>query len=105
MAYGTPWSGTQKGAANICAPLSGMFFIVQGSANRISRIEPKDALIRLLPAVTIPYYDRDSVSPVLTFCETLVNKVPAYEFVFRPEVEAVKLFKSMFQQGSFRKKS
>jgi hypothetical protein len=58
-AYGTPWPGEAGIALNKSEPLSSIFFINHGSANRIKEITTQEALERLLPVTSIPWYDRE----------------------------------------------
>jgi hypothetical protein len=91
--YGTPWPGEAGIAENRSAPLSGIFFIKHGSSNRIKKLTPKEALKRLLPVTSIPWYDREVMPKVLTICEDLILNVPTYELSFKPTVEVVDVFK------------
>lgn len=88
-AYGTPWPGEAGIALNERMPLSGIFFINHGSANRIAAIKPQKALKRLFPVTSIPWYDSEIMPKILDFCEDLVLSVPAYELDFKPSVEVV----------------
>jgi hypothetical protein len=92
-AYGTPWPGEAGIAENKSVPLSCIFFINHGSSNRIKEITPSEAIKRLLPVTSIPWYDREVMPKVLTFCEDLILNVPTYELSFKPTVEVVDLFK------------
>ncbi len=85
----TPWPGEAGIAVNNSMPLSGIFFINHGFQNRIKDIKPKQAIARLLPVTSIPWYDRDIMPKILDFCEDLVLNVPAYELDFKPNVEVV----------------
>lgn len=84
MSYGTPWPGEEGIAANKGAPLSGLFFISHGLQNCIEDIRPQKALERLLPVVSIPWYDRETMARILLFCEDLISNVPSYELHFKP---------------------
>jgi len=88
-AYGTPWPGEEGIAENMNVPLSGLFFIAHGSENRIKEISAQEALERLLPVTSIPWYDRDVVPKMLDFCGDLVSHIPTYEFQFKPGIEVV----------------
>jgi hypothetical protein len=88
-AYGTPWPGEARIAFNKSVPLAGIFFINHGSANQIKEISPQKALARLLPVTSIPWYDREVMDKILTFCEDLISSVPIYELDFKPSVEVV----------------
>ena len=88
-AYGTPWPGDAGIALNKNVPISGIFFLNHGSANRITAMKPQQALERLLPVTSIPWYDREIMPKILDFCEDLVLNVPAYELDFKPSAEVV----------------
>ncbi len=86
-AFGTPWPGEGKIAVNKNAPLAGIFFIKHGDSNRISEISPQKALEKLLPVVSIPWYDKDIITKILLVCENLTSNIPTYELSFRPDGE------------------
>jgi hypothetical protein len=87
--FGTPWPGDAGIALNAHAPLRAMFFIRHGDATAIRGIGAAQALELLLPAASVPWYDRETLQPILTFLEDLVNRVPAYELRFKPNAEVV----------------
>jgi hypothetical protein len=91
-AFGTPWPGEGGIAENRSVPLSGIFFVCHGSGNRIEEITPQEAVERLLPVTSIPWYDRDIVPQMLSFCEDLISHVPAYDLHFKPGHEVVDVF-------------
>jgi len=93
-AFGTPWPGEAKIAVNKSVPLAGMFFIEHGSKNAIKEIRPQAALERLLPVISVPWYDQETFPKILVFCEELISRVPAYEFHFEPTHEAVDAFEA-----------
>lgn len=92
-AYGTPWPGELGVVNNRSAPLSGLFFIHQGSTHRIRKIEPSEALERLLPVASIPWYDRTIVPRMLNFCEDLMGSIPAYDLYFKQDMNIGPVFK------------
>jgi hypothetical protein len=92
-AYGTPWPGEAGIAANRRVSLSAIFFIYHGSENRIREISRKEALEKLLPVISISWYDRKGVEKILDFCDGLVSHVPAIELYFRPDVEVANVLK------------
>ena len=88
-AYGTPWPGEAGIAVNASAPLAGIFFLSHGTSNQIREIAVKDALNRLLPTMSIPWYDRGIVAQMLQLCEDLISTVPMYDLVFTPSHEVM----------------
>jgi hypothetical protein len=87
--FGTPWPGEGSIAVNKSAPLAGIFFLSHGDANRIEKISPGSALEHLLPVVSVPWYDAERMTGVLSFCEELISHIPTYRLLFRPETEVV----------------
>ncbi len=92
QAFGTPWPGEGGVAENRSVPLSAIFFITHGAANRIEAVEPPEALERLLPVTSIPWYDREVVPKMLSFCEDLISHIPTYDLHFKPGHEVVDVF-------------
>jgi hypothetical protein len=92
-AFGTPWPGEAGIAANRHAPLSGICFIYHGPTNTIKKISPKEAVTKLFPVTSIPWYDRDVLPEILDTCEDLVSRVPSYELHFTKGSEIVDVFK------------
>jgi hypothetical protein len=92
-AFGTPWPGEAGIAVNKNVALSGIFFISQASFNKIEEIKPQRAMERLLPVVSIPWYDKEVLVKILDFCEDLISNVPVYELYFKPDIEVADVFK------------
>jgi hypothetical protein len=95
--FGTPWAGTEGIAANGCAPLAGMFFLKHGERNHLRDLSAENALERLLPILSIPWYDHEVLSRIVTFAKQMLARVPAYEMSFMPDRSAVDFF-LQFQQ-------
>ncbi|MBW1744439.1 MAG: hypothetical protein JRJ47_13575 [Deltaproteobacteria bacterium] len=88
-AYGTPWPGEAGIAENRSVPLSGIFFIAHASTNGIREITQQEAVEKILPVTSIPWYDREVMPDVLLFCGDLITQVPTYELHFKPGNEVV----------------
>jgi hypothetical protein len=86
-AYGTPWAGDAQIALNRNAPLSAVLFLNHGQENRIERVSPRDAFEKLLPMVSVPWYDRVAIEQITSFCEALTREVPSYDLHFVPTAE------------------
>lgn len=93
-AYGTPWHGEEAISRNKCVPLSGIFFLNHGKENTVSQIEPRQALDKLLKVTSIPWYDREVMPEVLSFCEDLITHVPLFELHFTPGLEVVRFLET-----------
>ncbi len=91
-AFGTPWSGEAQIARNKSITLYGIFFLHHGTdgGNRIKKIKPQEALEKLLPVTSIPWYDREVMPNVLHFCEDLISNIPCFDLHFTPGIEVVK---------------
>lgn len=87
--FGTPWPGESWLIVNASAPLKGIFFIVQDASNFLQPILCQEALNRLIPTVSIPWYDRTAIPPMLSFCDELLRTVPVYELHCTPTVDVV----------------
>lgn len=81
-AYGTPWPGEAGIAENRRVPLCGLMFIRHGTAHRITPISSREAMERLMPVTSIPWFDKPVLASALGFCEALAQGVPAYELEF-----------------------
>jgi hypothetical protein len=92
-AFGTPWPGEAGTVVNRSVNLSGIFFISHASSNKIKDLKPQKALEKLLPVVSIPWYDKEVMIKILDFCGELVSNIPAYEFQFKPDNKAIDVFK------------
>ena len=88
--FGTPWPGDEKIAENKSAQLKGIFFISHSTENIVKDIKPVEALKKLMPVTSIPWFDRDVMPKILNFCEELVSNIPAYQLYFKPDTEVVK---------------
>ncbi len=98
VAYGTPWPGEAGIAENKSVQLSGLMFLSQGKENRIKEISNRQAMERLMPVTSIPWYDKPVMEDVLGFCEALATGIPAYELEFRPEVGVADVIEEFLQE-------
>jgi hypothetical protein len=87
--YGTPWPGEGDVAENRYGPLQWLVFLSQGETNGVERLEPDQALKRLLTTASVPWYDEHYLGRVLDACGRLVRQVPAALLTFRPDGGAI----------------
>lgn len=85
MAHGTPWPGEAGIAANRSVPLAGVFFLNKAATFDSVPLTPGEALVKLLPVASIPFFDRHMGDAVLSSCESLVTEVPMSDLQFTPE--------------------
>lgn len=100
--FGTPWPGDAGVARNISLPLSEIFFISHGTENRVKEIKSQEAIERLLPVTSIPWYDKEVMPAILDLCEELISRVPAYELYFKPGVEVVDVIETFISNQNIR---
>jgi hypothetical protein len=98
MAYGTPWPGDANIAANASAELRGLFFLSRGDENRIAVLPSGQAVRRLFPVVSCPWYDPERLPGVLDTCERLVTSVPCFELQFRPGPEVIEMIEAFVEK-------
>lgn len=90
-AWGTPWPGEGGHALNGGAPLVETLLLAQGERCSLQPLAPAEALSRLLPAVSIPWYDPSAASGPLEVLDALIRTVPVRLFTFSPGNAAVDL--------------
>ena len=83
-AHGTPWAGDAQIALNRSAPLRALCFLHHAPANRVERVDPRSAFEKMLPMVSIPWYDRVAIDQITFSCEALTRDVPCYDLYFVP---------------------
>jgi hypothetical protein len=91
--YGTPWHGDFRICANGRAPLRRIFFIKHGKRNNAARLEPIDAVARLISCSFPPLWDRKGMEFTLDLCSELAQKIPSYQLSFLPNDNIVKFIK------------
>ncbi len=90
-AYGTPWCGKDGININLKAPVAGICFLKQGSENRIRRLSEAEAIQNLIWQTVYQFSRVDRMELMLGVVDSLVNKIPVFELVNRPEPAAVRL--------------
>jgi hypothetical protein len=83
MAFGTPWPGSERVAANQGGELRALAFLHQAAESRLRRLSPEEALDQLVPVASILWYDMERMARSVKTCKLLLDQVPAYELHFR----------------------
>jgi hypothetical protein len=84
LCFGTPWPGEEGLAENGSERLAAIYFLIQGHENKISELTPQEALHRLIPTISIPWYDQELVTRILETCSEIILRNPVFELSFRP---------------------
>jgi hypothetical protein len=98
VAYGTPWPGDARVAVNASAELRGLFFLSRADENRIAELPPAQAIRRLFPVVSCPWYDQERLPNVLDTCERLVTSVPCFELKFCLGPEIIEMLQTFVEK-------
>lgn len=97
-AYGLPFAGSSGIYRNESAPISGIVLLEQGPSNQICSMTPAQALRKLIPELTLHYWETAFMDRALDLILDLLGRVPAYHLVCRPDREAVELLKETITQ-------
>jgi hypothetical protein len=103
--FGTPWLGSAGVGDNRDAPLSAILFLRQSPRDAVHPLSPKEAVERLLPLVSAPWYDPEAAGGVLGCCEAVAAEAPAFELGFTPTAKAadrVRAFAAGLSDGAAR---
>ncbi len=88
--YGTPWHGDAGVYSTASAPLEKIFFLKKSSSNHLRRLDPLEAVSRLLVCAFPTFWDKQGMKYSLSFCQDLAQNCAALEFGFLPHESAVK---------------
>lgn len=91
--YGTPWMGTARFAKPDSAQLKKVFFLKQGSENKVTPISAAEAASRLLRASFAPFWDKAGMDFTLDLCSELFRRIQPYELAFLPDVGILDIIK------------
>ena len=87
--FGTPWPGEGRFAENRSVPLAAIVFLTKGEENRLEPLPRASAVRRLLPVLSLPWFDQELANRSLDFCTELTARVSSHELIFRPDPGAV----------------
>lgn len=89
-AYGTPWKGKENFGINGHAPLKGIFYLSQASANQIHELSQGDKAERLILQTYSPK-QMEAMDQQLTLLDEFVKEVPGYLLECTISDEAVRM--------------
>jgi hypothetical protein len=82
--FGTPWSGEAELAENRDLPLGGIFFLRHGREDSTVRLLPAEAVGRMAPVASVPWYDSRCVSSILGLAGHMAFRIPSWDLTFKP---------------------
>ncbi len=95
MAYGTPWPGELGASRAAGAPIAALVLLRQAPENELIRLSPREAVERVLPQASVPWFDSELMPRALGLAERLTGRLPAYELRFTPDEGAVDILESL----------
>lgn len=96
-AHGTPWPGEAGVAERLAAPAGWLLFLEKGEHSGVRTITSREALARLLPTASLPWFDARQLEGALSACDRIIRAVPAGVFTFRDESRAVESLESFLE--------
>lgn len=96
--FGTPWPGEAGVAANESAELGAMVFLRQADSHGIRELNAGEALKLLLPTASVLWYDAELVDGALSWCDELLNEIPAYELSFARDEGVAEVVDGFFRE-------
>jgi hypothetical protein len=85
-AFGTPFAGELARAGENCtAPVSALFFLEQGSENKVDELSSAEAVRRLMRNILFFAEDRNLVEKLLATACDFVARVPIRRLTFYPD--------------------
>ena len=90
-AFGLPYAGSSGIYRNESAPIAVIVLLEQGPENRIEPVGHAQALRKLIPEISKRDWDRNFMNRILDLLLELLDQVPVFRLVCRPDREAVEL--------------
>lgn len=87
-AYGLPVAGSSGIYKNKKAQISHIIVLRQGKENKLTRLSPRDAFIKIYSETTVHTWDAEFQSNILNMISDLVQNVPVYLYECLPDESA-----------------
>jgi hypothetical protein len=94
LMHGTPWHGTGRLSMAASAPITAIFFLEHGEANKLSPVLPSVAVAELVARSFLAFHDRTGIDTVVALLGDVVSRVPCLGFSFKPDETAVETVRS-----------
>lgn len=97
MAYGLPFAGSSNIFRNEKAPISHIIVLRQGKENKLHRLSPREAFIKIYSETTIHTWDSEFQENIINMITDLVQEIPVYLYECLPDKSAVDFLKSTIE--------
>lgn len=101
-AYGLPFAGSSRIFKNKKAPISRIIILRQGKENKLKRLSPREAFIKIYSETTIHTWDKEFQENIINMITDLVQNVPVYLYECLPNEDAVKFLKQKIEEDNNR---
>lgn len=97
MAYGLPYAGSSRIFKNKSAKISNIIILKQGKQNKLKKLSPREAFIKIYSETTIHTWDSEFQENIINMITDLVQEIPVYLYECLPDKSAVDFLKSMIE--------
>lgn len=96
-AYGLPIAGSSNIFKNKRAELSHIIILKQGKQNKLKKLSPREAFIKIYSETTIHTWDSEFQENIINMITDLVQEIPVYLYECLPDKSAVDFLKSTIE--------
>lgn len=96
--YGYPLDGSEPIASNESKTLGAIIVLGQANENQIVRLRPSAAVAALMPQLIIDTWDSIACETAVNQLLSLVQKIPVFRFLCKPDPTAVEFLKHTLQK-------
>lgn len=101
-AYGLPIAGSSGIFKNKKAPISHIIILRQGKENKLKRLSPREAFIKIYSETTIHTWDKEFQNNIVNMITDLVQHIPVYLYECLPNEDAVNFLKEKIEEDNNR---
>ena len=98
LAYGLPFAGSSNIFKNKKAPISHIIVLRQGKENKLTRLSPREAFIKIYSETTVHTWDKEFQENIVNMITDLVQKIPVYQYECLPDKSAVDYLKKKIEE-------
>lgn len=99
-AYGLPFAGSSRIFKNERATISHIIILRQGKENKLKRLSPRNAFIKIYSETTIHTWDKEFQNNIVNMITDLVQNIPVYQYECLPDKSAVEFLKQKIKEDN-----